>query len=174
MPRYYGRFFGIRVRGSYTKKLDSALQALNRNAARAWVKAVILRVPVWTGMALGSVKFAQGSNGVLSRYLNVSIPINPREHRKGKSPERGGTWAFYRFTASRHIYRFTFRSDLVYYIHNEFFARTDPGASGQQIIAPWHSLEAGEAAYRQAIRSGISKLPKVRDNLIKVDIPLGQ
>lgn len=173
MPRFYGRLFGIKINeGKYTKALDKDLQILVRKAAREWLKTVITRVPVWTGMAKGSIKFASGPGGNLAAYLNVSVPIDPVEHRKGKTPEIGGRFGRYNFTSSRHIYRFTFRSDVIHYIHNEFFARTDN--ANEQIVAPWQSLIFAELAYRSELRRGIATLPKVAKYIEKVEIPFGK
>ncbi len=155
----------------YKKTLDEAIRRLIRQAAREWLRAMIVRIPVWTGQALGSVKFARGTNGNLSRYLNVAIPIVPRENRRGKGPTTMP--GRYSFTVQNHVYKFYFRSDVVYFLWNDFFIRTDRGASGQQIQAPWLSMEAGAAAFRATIEDGKKKLPRIQDAMSKTVIPFG-
>ncbi len=175
MPRFYGRLVHFRLnQAKYNKTLDQAATRLVRQAARAWLRAMILQVPVWSGMARGSIKFASGPGGVLSRYLNVEVPINPIKATRKKNQLTGAPYGRYNFITSRHTYRFKFRSDVPHFILNEFFARTDAGAGGQQIIAPWNSLEAGAAAFRATIRAGIPKLPNPGKAIERTIIPFGK
>lgn len=158
----------------WTKAIDSALQTLIRQAARSWLRAMIIHVPVWTGFARGSIKFARGTNGNLGQFLNVAIPISPiaispktYKHGDGrvvpKTPSRGGVFGNYTFTASQHRYRFNFRTDVVYFLINEFFgSKSSPLA--------WHSFESGRKAFEQYIRDNILNLPKVKDFLLKVPV----
>lgn len=168
-----GSLHGLKIdHGKFTKALDTAAKRLTLEAARQFVRAMIRLVPVWTGMAMGSIKFARGTNGNLGRYLNVAIPISPKAYRKNKNPEIGGAMGRYNFTAQRHIYTFLFRSDVPHFFMNNFFERTDPGAKNQQIQAPWGALEAGQDAYRNHVRANIGKLPKVGKFIEKVVINL--
>lgn len=163
MPRTYARFQGIKLRTDWTKKLDERFQITLRKGARAYLKALITRVPVWTGMARGSIKFARGPNGFLAAYLNVAIPIVPHpkaEFQVGKNQHAGGPYGSYNFTSGRHVYQFKFRSDVVHYIMNEFFAR--PPKVKQQIKAPWHSQEAGVAAFKRTVQMEMDATPDVR------------
>lgn len=173
MPRFKGRLQGLQVDGRFTKQLERQCEALVKAAAREWLRAMIVRVPIWTGMAAGSVKFARGPNGNLSAFLNFDFDIIPHP-RARTSPQknqlRGGAQGHYNFTTSNHVFRFSFRSDVVHYMHNEFFVRSDRGASGQQIEAPWHSFAAGRVAFQAHIQQGITKLPKVKDFIIKAPI----
>jgi hypothetical protein len=162
----------------YKKKLDLAIRALIREAAREWLRAMIIRIPTWTGHTKGSIKFARGANGNLSRYLNVSIPIVPHPRAagqisRGKNAASGGRLGRYSFTVQNHVYKFYFRSDVVYFLHNDFFARTDRGAGGQQIEAPWGSAEAGAEAFHQTLGRGKKNFPRLEDAIIKTRIPFG-
>lgn len=152
-------------RKGMTKATQEALQVIMRGGAREWLRATFIHVPVWTGMARGSLKFARGYGGVLSRVLNVAIPISPHPKARRspkKTPERGGDLSEFTFIHTGRINRFRFRTDTFHYWHNEFFARTDGGAMGQQIIAPWHSFEYGKAAFRRYLQTeGLKKIPKL-------------
>ena len=173
MVRFTGQLHGLKFsQNKHGKTMDQAIQRLIRQAAREWVRAVILRVPVWTGQAMGSIKFASGPGGNLGRFLNVAIPIVPKETRKGKNAGTGAAYGHYNFTTGNHVYRFRFRSTLIYFIHNEFFARTDWGASGQQIQAPWRSMQAGAEAFLAEIRRGKTRLPKIQNAIEKIVIPI--
>ncbi len=61
--------------GRYTKTLDKSMNVQLRQAARAWLRAVILKVPVWTGMSRGSLR-------PLGAFLRVAVPISPVASRK--------------------------------------------------------------------------------------------
>jgi hypothetical protein len=164
MPRTYARFQSLKIKGNFTSVLDEKLQVILRKAARAYIRALITQVPVWTGMALGSVKFARGPGGFLAQYLNIAIPIVPHPKAKVRSYKNaaaGGRLGSYDFTSSRHIYRFKLRSDVVHYILNEFFAR--PPGVNEQIVAPWQSQEHGLRAFQDTVTSELAKLPKVLD-----------
>jgi hypothetical protein len=175
--RMSGYLMGLKfAKDPYKKKLDEAIQRLIRECAREWLRAMIVRIPVWTGHTKGSIKFASGTNGNLGRYLNVSIPISPhpgaaRQIRQGKTAASGGRKGRYSFTVQNHVYRFYFRSDVIYFLQNDFFARTDRGAGGQQILAPWGSAEAGAAAFRAALIAGKRKLPRIQDAIVTTRIP---
>lgn len=163
MPITSARFQTIKLKGDWTKTIDERFQTISRKGARAYLRALITQVPVWTGMARGSIKFARGPNGFLAQYLNVAIPIVPHPQARfiaGKNQYAGGAYGRYNFTSGRHIYQFRFRSDVVHYILNEFFAR--PPTVNQQIEAPWHSQEVGVAAFQSTVKAEMDALPSVR------------
>lgn len=148
-----------------SKATEEALKVLIRQGAREWLRATFVLVPVWTGMARGSLKFARGPNGTLAHVLNVAIPINPHPRARPtwrKNDEAGGRISEFDFVHTEKIHRFRFRTETWHYWHNEFRPRTDPGAVGQQIIAPWRSLVAGSAAMTRYLTvAGPKKLPKL-------------
>lgn len=170
MPRINARFTAIRVSKSFTKELDEQLQIKVRKAARAWIAAVILQVPAWSGMTKGSIKFAQGPNGSLAAFLRVAVPITPVKggERKDKNAAAGGPFGHYQFVAESPVYLFKFRSDVPHYLHHEFFAR--PAGVQQQIIAPWKSFRAGAAAFRETMHEEIATLPKISKFFLRVPV----
>jgi hypothetical protein len=164
MPRLYARLQGFKLeQGKFTKALDTACQRLVREAAREGLRALVLRVPVWSGMALGSIKHARGPGGSLSSFLRVSIPINPVETKRRKH-ERSQPGTF-NFTTSNHVYRFRVRSDVFHYILHEFNPR--PSYIHQQIKAPWKSFSAMQNAFVGHIRRNAHRLPKVKEFIIR-------
>src|SRR5688572_20554130 len=95
--KFTGQLMGLKLkRGEITKTFTMQAERVVRAAAREWLRAVYVRIPVWTGMARGAIKFAKGRTGessgqFLSIYLRVAVPIEPIiEVRKDKSPELGG------------------------------------------------------------------------------------
>lgn len=169
--RFRGSLHGLKIdTGRFTKDLDKQAQVLVKQAARAFVRAAVPLIPVWSGHALGSLKFASGINGNLGRALNIAIPISPKPNswRKGKNQYAGGKFGRYNFTAQRHIYTFLFRSDVLHLFLNNFFART--GNVKEQIVAPWGALEAGDRAFQDYVQANSSKLPKIGDYIVKTVI----
>lgn len=155
----------------FTASFDKQAQILVRQAARAWLRAVILEVRVWTGFALGSIKFARGPNGNLGQFLRVSIPISPVSERPKyyyhsdgrripKTPERAGVLGKYNFPTAQRRYRFSFRSDVVHFLANEFFESVSQ-------TSPWHSMKAGREAFREYITAHSSDLPHVNSFIVK-------
>lgn len=150
MPGWGQGFGRFKLDGNWTIRLNRDVERLMRKAAEEWLRAVILHVPVWSGMARGSLKFAQGHGGFLAQYLRVAIDVTPVKETKSKNQFSGH--GEYSFSTNGHIYSFNFNSDVAHYHWNEFYARTDPGAAKQQIEAPWTSFQYGQNAWRRYIR----------------------
>lgn len=168
MAHFNVKLFGLKTEtGRFTKAFDSKAEVLMKKAAAAWLRAVIVRVPVWTGFARGSLKFADGPRGNLSRFLQVAVPItgrrktpkwyyHPGRGKVEKTPENAGRFAHYTFSTSRHVYTFTFTSTVVHYLIEEFFGQVSP-------TAPWLSMEAGRQAWLEYFDAHILDLPKLKD-----------
>lgn len=173
MPRATLRLSAIKVDPKWTPRIEEQLNVAVRNAARAWMRAVVVQIPVWSGMARGSVAFADGTNGFLSEFLNVAVPIDPEpgRTRRGKNAEAGGEMGHYSFTDSRHVFQFYFRSDVPHWLFHEIYAR--PASVQQQIIAPWQALQYGEAAFGLSMHDSLGKLPRVKSALIRVQTQPG-
>lgn len=172
MPQFKTKLLGFKLnKAAWSKRFQLDLERLTRNAAREWIRAVVMNIPTWSGMALGSVKLARGANGSLAQFLHVAVPINPvsstgktfisptsgkRVHLdKMKTPEAGGEMASYGFDFSNKKFSFHFTSQVPHFMHNEFFERTDPGAAGQKIEAPWNSMEKGRGAFLTYIHNEV-------------------
>lgn len=174
MPRTYGRLQAIKLPNGITKTYDEKFKVILRNGARAYIKELIVRVPVWTGMSRGSIKFARGPGGFLGAYLNVAIPIIPHPEARvtsSKNATVGGRFGSYDFRSSNHVYRFRFRSDVLQFILNEFYySPTRP----EFLDRPWHAQEFAAVAFRRSLDEQLAKLPRLRSYLIKVEIPFGR
>ncbi len=156
--RFKGQLSGLRVNGTFTKRLDRDLQRLIRQAARAWLREIITRIPIWSGETLGSIKFAQGTDGNLARFLNVSIPINAPYPRPNKNEQTGGTQGQYNFSYARNVYSFFFRSDVVQFILNEFTVANSP-------TSPWDSLIYAQIAFENYIAENLDRFKPKLDGL---------
>ena len=142
--------------GQYTKALFDALDIQVRQAARAWLRAIILsgRVPVWTGTARGSLL-------PLGQYLRVAVPISPiMAVRKGMGPSVGASLGQFQFVRGYYS-EFHFTSNVKHYAINELH---DPRPLIHLIHEPipWQSFDLGKKAFRQYIKENLTaKLPRI-------------
>lgn len=161
-------------KGGFIGATERAAKSAVYSAAKEWLRAVIVRVPIWSGQALGSVKYAVGRSGnssglFLGEYLKQQIPIQAYHWKANKNPQTGGVQGRYTFSQSRHQYRFTFQTDVIYYVIQDFFnIKVSPRA-------PWGSMDAGAAAFNAAIGAEMaSRLPRVNDFLLDSEILQGE
>lgn len=171
------------------KAVREAIEIRSREAARAFVRAAMPRVPVQTGMARGS--FLN-----IGRALKVAIPIKPNPYRKrvrkngstymqkikwyyppdksgrmSKTPESGAKLSsdvpFFAWQNSGK-YVFNFQSAVNHFNLNDHYHI----ASG-----PWHALEAGKDAYIAEMAKIRNTLPKISAFMLETNIthgPLGR
>ncbi len=152
---------------AYIKDLKEKLEVQNRQAARAWLRAVILNVPVWTGEARGSLR-------PLGQFLRVNVPINPSSSKwaqraiaQGHTAEAGAAQGKFEFKIegqARVI--FEFETSVIHYLINEFYNVKPPIHLINEV--PWYSLKAGKAAYKTYVNENVRKsLPKLKSYLIR-------
>lgn len=157
-------------KNAFLKHTEAAATSSVYQSAREWVKAVIINVPVWTGQALGSVKYAKGRAGpssglFLGEYLKVAIPINPGHFRENKNSRTGGLQGRYTFSQSKGEYRFTYQTDIVYYIIQDFFN------IGISPTAPWESMLSGVRAFESKLVEEMEdRLPTVDQYLLDTKV----
>jgi hypothetical protein len=153
--------------GEFTKAVLETLQTQSRQAARAWLRAVILKVPTWTGEARGSLK-------PLGSFLNVAIPISPSTSRQaqaamaaGHTAEAGTAQGNFQFKIegeARVI--FIFSTDVVHYLINEFYDVSEHIHLIDPV--PWYSLRAGKAAYKEYLTTNLkAKIPKLKSYIFR-------
>ncbi len=166
--RFTGRFtymdFDIKT---YKKTLDEALETQMRQAARAWLRAILsarLPVvrrgpgdvgipPVWTGTARGSLQ-------PLGRFLRVAIPIKPKIKLPGRGPQVGENRSSFKFDKKFDRYYFRFSTQVIHFTLNEFYQ------SNLQLThkTPWGGLKIGQAAFQKYCDEELpKKIPKVID-----------
>jgi hypothetical protein len=148
----------------FGKTLDGYLQVQLRQAAREWLRAVIPRVPVYTGTARASLK-------PLGRFLRVAVPIRPVASRPGMGQFAGESQGIFEFKNERFVYTFTIGTGVRHYVTNEFYD-VRPKIHLQHEPIPWQSHAAGQAAFLRYVNSTIPKrMPSIKDFLeIKVEI----
>lgn len=141
---------------NFRKTVHATLEKEIRMAARAWLRAVIPRVPVYTGMARGSLQ-------PLGRFLKVAVPISPVAKRKNMGPAVGAAQQSFKFEVKNGKYLFGFNSTVAHYMINEFYSVPLPLRNP----TPWQSFEAGRTAFNEYVANELpKKLPRV-NNFIK-------
>lgn len=141
----------------YTKTLDGIMDVQLRQAARLWLRAVILKVPVWTGTSMGSLK-------PLGAFLRVAIPISPVAKRSGMGPEVGASKSTFTFGKQGTKYIFEFNEGVLHYTINEFFNVSPP--IHLKTPGPYDSFKAGNEAFQAYIANELPKrLPRIEEVL---------
>lgn len=141
-----------------TLKLRESMRLLVEDAARAFIRAAVLKVPVDSGMARGSYLN-------IGRFLRVQIPISPKSPRSAnsrkylgtnvtKSPTVGAALSVtpeQAFQQQGGITVFNFNTRVFHYNLNEFF----PLRSNRGV--PWRSLDAGQLAFFEFLNANLLK-----------------
>lgn len=161
MIQFTGRLYTMQFDAEgFKKSLQEAIAVQMRQAARAWLRAVIPAVPVYTGMARGSLQ-------PLGRILRVAVPISPIAFRRGKSPAEGATQSSFEFYNNGSVWTFSWSTDVLHYTINEY--NNMSGVLPLRHPTPWKSIEKGNIAFNAYMEANISKrIPKLAD-YIKTD-----
>lgn len=151
--------------GRYTKTLDTNMQEQIRQGAREWLRAVILKVPIWTGTSMGSLR-------PLGAYLRVAVPSNYEVVRKGYGPSVGKALQEFKFDKKDHIYTFSFTEEVPHYLVNEYFNANEQGFHLRN-PGPYRSFAAGEKAFINYINTYLVKrVPNLQDFITVEEIRL--
>jgi len=132
-----GRFPGLRFDWArYSADFDAALRLQLRLAARAWLRAVILSVPSWTGQSRGSLQ-------PIGRFIGITVPAPVSPTAPGDRSGLGRRQQAFNFTAAGGIYMMHWETHVPHYLINEYYQVDLPLLHP----TPWYSLEAGEQAW---------------------------
>ena len=138
--RFKGTFTGASIDlNAYERKVRQHLDQELQRVARAWLGAVSGKVPVWSGMALGSLL-------ELTDLIDGRISISPKvASRIGKGHVLG--------TAKQDDFLITVTTRVKHYVIQE-------GKNvGVSPTAPWKSFDAGKVAYKIAVQN--VRLPRL-------------
>lgn len=151
-------------KAQYSKTLTEALEAQVRQAARAFLRAALEKVPTYTGMARGSLI-------PLGRFLNVSIPIELTFDKKHGHEDRtalgeqAGRKAFNFSSGNKTKFTFSFELKVLHYLINEGTKDAIPNLRNP---TPWLSLDAGLEAFYGYLRENLEdKVPRIKDFVVK-------
>ena len=138
----------------FTDALRDLAEAQVRQAAREWLRAVIPKVPVFTGTARGTLM-------PLGRLIRVAVPISPKAVRPNRGPGVGAS-----LTTGRYFYRegnrfyFRFNTDVSHFIYNNLQPAPDPPF---RLIneTPWYATQAGNEAFNRYLAEELPKRAKL-------------
>lgn len=153
----------------YTEALGKAVEVQVRQAAREWLRAVIIEVPVYSGQAASSLV-------PLSQYLRIAIDTSPTENareRKLDGRSLGRSQGHYSFDHTDTIYTFSFSTEVPHYLINEF----NTGLGQPPLIhpTPWKSMTYGKIAFQNYLKSNLKdKIPKISKYITTVKITGGE
>ena len=160
----------------FSKTLKTRLDAEHRNSIRVWLRALLTKIPTYTGTVRGSYK-------PLGRLLRVAVPIGPISKAasmkkffkyKGKSyplgVAEGSRYSDFNFeentTSDGILYKFTFNNTLLYALWNELY----PAPEWMTLPSnpPWDALIKGDSARKNYMDTKVQKrLPKFSELEIK-------
>lgn len=174
MPRIYGTvdILNFDDKG-YTKAVREAMEVQFRQAARAFVRAAIVRIPVQTGMAKGA--FLN-----IGRYLRVAVPISPtRFFQKyklpggGYIPKNAESGALLTTQPENMI---TWKDTrLSFEIDSEIFHLTLQDLIGYNSpTSPWGAFLAGRVAFLEEMRNLKNRLPKIKSYTTRTTVSFGR
>lgn len=135
----------------WNKTLEDAIEVQMRQAARAWLREILPRIPVWAGT----------SRGVFLRvgyYLRVSVPIKPVVNIKGLGPAYGVAHSEYQFKKVGNSYRFTFAHGVDHLSMNDQENMNPP--FNLKTPGPYKAFEAGERAFLAYLKANLTKKVK--------------
>lgn len=147
------------------KTLDRVMGQIIREAAREWLRALVVHIPVQTGMAKGALQ-------PLGRFLRVAVPVRPVRKPYYSKLEGGisepGFGAqktdFYFRDDKSHpmsfIYEFTWSTDVLHYWLQEFY-------NGKAIPGEIAMRDAEEAFQLHIVNAINRRLPAALDSLIE-------
>ena len=144
----------------FSRTLRKELSTQTRQAARAFLRRTIVKIPVDTGQARGTFL-------PLGRFLRVAVPIGGAQPEANKSASTGSSGEkqmLFQFSLDNQGSYFEIEPQLFYFWWNDFFAHHYPKG---QLPTPWESLEAGKDAFIDYMRNvAPSRLPKLKDFIV--------
>lgn len=137
----------------YQQQLKDAMVDALHEGANAWLRAVVGRVPLWSGMARASLL-------ELSQLINGTIVFTPLK-TKSRIP-RGQVLGTAKQIIQDGKAIITITTNVPHYNVQEF-------SSGKSPSAPWRSLLAGANAWRDATQDFRPVTPEIKPVRIKVN-----
>lgn len=148
-------------KAKYTRSLNRALGIVIREAAREWLRAVITSVPSRGGFPV-LTGAAKSTLAPLGRFLRVAIgdtsPVGKLDRRSEGEKASSFKITDDKTASSDFVYEFEWSNDILHYYLNEFYQMPTVASS------PWHSLDAGRAAFIKYVEENLPKrIPNIAD-----------
>ena len=177
MLKFKGHFEKLSIDERRLRKdFGAALLTQVKQASREFLRAVIDKVPVHTGMSRGGLR-------PLGRLLRMSIPIDPLVRSKDKSPAKGDIRSLADLDDSDPFRpSIKLNIDIAHYQENELQTTKRvfsgdgvlrPGTARLKNPVPWKSFEAGRKAFREYLRNNLKRrLPKIKDFVVRTRVEI--
>jgi hypothetical protein len=134
--KFYGQFLGARIDlPSYREQLKEAMMHRLHEAADAWLQAVLGKVPLWSGMARGSLL-------ELSELVNGTVVLTPLK-AKSRIPEGKALGTAIEEIDNDRV-TITIKTNVPHYNLQEYSSSRSP-------TSPWQSLQAGASAFNKSV-----------------------
>lgn len=144
--RFTGHFTGAKLDlGVYKQHLREHMEIQLRRVAKIWLSAVTGRVPVWSGMARGSLL-------VLAEMIGGRIVIAPVSGVASRIPQ-GRALGTAEEKLGPNDFTIEISTSVPHYVVQEY-KNVNVSRS-----APWLSFEAGAVAYNQAVKTAFLPPP---------------
>ena len=148
--KFIGQFLGARIE-EYQQQLREAMIDALEEGAKIWLQAVVGRVPLWSGMARGSLL-------ELRELINGKIVFTPLK-AKSRVPS-GRSLGTAEPDYEKDKVTLTITTNVSHYTAQEY-------RSGVSPTAPWRSLDAGAVAFKSYAESMKFLMPKLKPIKIK-------
>jgi hypothetical protein len=142
---------------AYMRDLDIALAALMREAARAWIRGILTKVPVWSGQSRGSLR-------PIGRFVNEQVPISVSRTAPGDRTSKGERQQSFSFTGRNGHHTMSFTTEVPHYLLNEYYQSSLPLLNP----TPWHSFTVGKAMWASHIYQNVPLVLPNISNYFKV------
>ena len=165
MFQFVGRFEKLTLQGArFSTAWKQALETQMRQASREFLRAVIVRVPVYTGMARGSLQ-------PVGRFLRVAVPIRPDPRARlypDKNPGRGRALGGFNFSNKGGFSpNLSINIGVLHFQLNEFRS----SKLKLRHPTPWRSFDAGRAAFRAYLRRNLAqKVPRINSFVVRTRV----
>ena len=149
---------------------------LIRKAGRAFCQEIYNNVPVWSGMALASIK-------PLARAVRFGLVVTPREgapDRRAQGESLGGQHPLETDSVAGTAnmdFSFNWATDVEHFnIHDQrnMSVLKDPKAgytmTGKRVKPAWKALDKAQQAAKKVIDDGMANVPKPTDYMVRRQI----
>ena len=150
--KFTGQFLGAKIDiDKYQQQLQEAMIDALEEGARMWLQAVVGKVPLWSGMARGSLL-------ELRELVSGKIVFTPLKARSRVPSGRSLGTAEPNYEKDK--VTLTITTNVPHYTAQEYRSGISPSA-------PWHSLMAGAVAFKTYAESRKFLIPKLKPIKIK-------
>lgn len=153
--RFTGQFVTAKLDiNAYKRVLTDYLRAKLKEATSKWLIATTGRVPVWSGMARGSLL-------EVAEFSQTTLVISPKDGVKSRIP-LGRALGTAEPTENLDDFKIEIETSVPHYVSQEV---RNVGVSKS---APWRSFDAGQEAAKEVLGSTILPKPILKKKITRL------